>query len=74
MPSRSGKHGEKLLEGFQGTVQVDGYSGHNRLARSDRPGGALTRAACWVYVAARIMLRRAGTGVPGMKILHFPAT
>ena len=48
-PSRSGKHGEKLLEGFQGTVQVDGYSGHNRLARSDRPGGALTRAACWVH-------------------------
>ena len=49
VPSRSGKHGEKLLEGFQGTVQVDGYPGHNRLARSDRPGGALTRAACWVH-------------------------
>ena len=48
-PGRSGKHGEKLLEGFQGTVQVDGYSGHNRLARPDRPGGALTRAACWVH-------------------------
>ena len=32
-PGRSGKHGEKLLERFQGTVQVDGYSGHNRLAR-----------------------------------------
>ena len=48
-PSRSGKHGEKLLEGFQGTVQVDGYSGHNRLARPERPGGALTRAACWVH-------------------------
>ena len=49
VPSRSGKHGEKLLEGFRGTVQVDGYPGHNRLARSDRPGGALTRAACWVH-------------------------
>ncbi len=48
-PSRSGKYGEKLLDGFQGTVQVDGYSGHNRLARSDRPGGALTLAACWVH-------------------------
>ena len=48
-PGRSGKHGEKLLEGFQGTVQVDGYSGHNRLARSDRPGGALTLAACWTH-------------------------
>ena len=49
VPSRSGKHGEKLLEGFQGTVQVDGYPGHNRLRREDRPGGALTLAACWIH-------------------------
>ena len=48
-PSRSGKHGEKLLEGFRGTVQVDGYSGHHRLRRPDRPGGALTLAACWAH-------------------------
>ena len=48
-PGRSGKHGENLLEGFQGTVQVDGYSGHNRLRRADRPGGALTLAACWAH-------------------------
>ena len=48
-PSRSGKHGEKLLDGFEGTVQVDGYSGHNRLRREDRPGGPLTLAACWVH-------------------------
>ena len=48
-PGRSGKHGEKLLEGFQGTVQVDGYAGHNRLGRPDRPGGALTLAACWSH-------------------------
>ena len=48
-PGRSGKHGEKLLEGFQGTVQVDGYAGHNRLARPDRAGGALTLAACWIH-------------------------
>ena len=48
-PGRSGKHGETLLEGFQGTVQIDGYSGHKRLARPDRPGGALTLAACWTH-------------------------
>ncbi len=48
-PGRSGKHGEKLLDGFRGTVQVDGYAGHNRLARADRPGGALTLAACWAH-------------------------
>ena len=49
VPSRSGKHGEKLLEGFKGTVQVDGYPGHNRLRRGDRPGGPLTLAACWIH-------------------------
>ncbi len=48
-PGRSGKHGEKLLEGFKGTVQVDGYAGHNRLGRPDRPGGALTLCACWAH-------------------------
>jgi len=49
VPSRSGKHGETLLEGFQGTVQVDGYPGHNRRRREGRPGGALTLAACWIH-------------------------
>ena len=48
-PSRSAKHGEKLLDGFEGTVQVDGYCGHNRLRREARPGGPLTLAACWVH-------------------------
>ena len=48
-PGRGGEHGEKLLEGFSGTVQVDGYSGYNRLRRSDRTDGALTLAACWVH-------------------------
>jgi len=73
-PSRSGKHGEKLLEGFQGTVQVDGYSGHNRLGRSTRPGGALTLAACWIYVAARPMLRMVGIALLNKAVARFSAT
>ena len=48
-PGRGGKYGEKLLEGFSGTLQTDGYSGYNRLRRSDRPDGALTLAACWAH-------------------------
>ena len=48
-PSRGGTHGERLLAGFSGTVQVDGYPGYNRLRRAERPGGALTLAACWVH-------------------------
>ncbi len=57
-PGRSGKYGEKLLEGFEGTVQVDGYSGHNRLARPGPPGGGGTPAARWGYVWAPVMLGR----------------
>ena len=48
-PSRGGAQGEKLLEGFSGTAQVDGYSGYNRLRRADRTGGALTLASCWTH-------------------------
>ena len=48
-PGRGGKHDETLLKGFQGTVQVDGYFSHRRLARLDRPGGALTLATCWTH-------------------------
>ena len=48
-PGRGGAHGEKLLEGFSGTAQVDGYSGYHRLRRSDRAHGALTLAACRVH-------------------------
>ena len=48
-PAAAARYGEKLLEGFSGTLQTDGYSGYNRLRRSDRPDGALTLAACWAH-------------------------
>ena len=38
VPSRSGKHGEKLLEGFKGTVQVDGYSRAQPAGPAGPPG------------------------------------
>ena len=46
---RGGKHGAKLLEGFSGTAQVDGYSGHNLLTRSDRPEVPVRLANCWAH-------------------------
>ena len=52
-PGRGGKHGDELLKGFSGTVQIDGYSGHNILARPERDGGALTRALCLAHVRRR---------------------
>ena len=48
-PGRGGEHAERFLDGFDGILQVDGYAGHNRLGRADRPGGALTLAACWIH-------------------------
>ena len=42
------------MEGFSGTVQLDGYSGHNTLARPDRPGGPVTRALCWAHVIRKL--------------------
>ena len=48
-PGRGGRYGEALLEGFSGTLQVDGYAAYNRLRRHDRPGGAVTLANCWVH-------------------------
>ena len=48
-PGRGARHGEKLLEGFSGTAQIDGYSGYNRLRRADRPEGPLTLAECWAH-------------------------
>ena len=73
-PSRSAEAAQTLLGALApGTVIVcDRYSAYKRLARL--LGGMVTLQFCWVYVAARIMLRRAGTDLPGMTIFHFSAT
>ena len=53
-PGRGGKYGAALLEGFSGTVQVDGYSGHNALMRPDRPEGPVTQALCWAHARRKL--------------------
>ena len=53
-PGRGGKYGAELMEGFSGTVQLDGYSGHNILARPDRAEGPVTRALCWAHVRRKL--------------------
>lgn len=49
-PGRGGKHAAKLLEGFNGILQVDGYAVYKRLAASTRPGGPVTLAYCWSHL------------------------
>jgi len=53
-PGRGGEHAEDFLAGFKGTLQVDAYAGYNRLARSDRSGGALVLANCWAHARRKL--------------------
>ena len=39
-PDRGGENAEHFLTGFDGILQIDGYSGYNRLSRPSRKGGA----------------------------------
>ena len=48
-PSRSGDVAKRLLEGFSGTLQVDGYAGYNAVVREQD----LTRLGCWAHVRRR---------------------
>ncbi len=48
-PGRGGEHAVKLLDGFSGILQVDGYAVYKQLARPARPGGAVTLVYCWSH-------------------------
>ncbi len=50
-PSRSGEVPQRLLEGFQGTLQVDGYSGYNGVCEQQN----LTRIGCWDHVRRKFI-------------------
>lgn len=51
---RGGAHAERFLDGFSGILQVDAYSGYNRLTREDRSGGALVLANCWAHARRKL--------------------
>ena len=49
-PGRHGSHAMDILKGFEGILQVDGYTGYDALAEPRRVGGApLTLAYCWAH-------------------------
>ena len=48
-PGRGGKHAAKLLDGFNGILQVDGYAA-KKLAVPTRHGGPVTLAYCWSHL------------------------
>lgn len=53
-PGRGGEHAEAFLKGFSGVLQVDGYSGYNRLTRADRECGPLRLAYCWAHARQKL--------------------
>ena len=50
-PGRSGQHAERILQGFTGVLQVDGYAGYNRLMAQDR----IRLAYCWAHARRKLV-------------------
>lgn len=54
-PGRHGEHAETFLTGFNGTLQIDGYTGYNRLTKPSRKGGdPITMAYCWAHARRKL--------------------
>ena len=51
-PGRGGIHAERILKGFSGILQVDGYAGYNRLIAPERIGPDIRLAYCWAHARA----------------------
>lgn len=50
-PSRSEEVPLRLLDGFKGTLQTDGYAGYNRVCREQ----GLTRIGCWDHARRKFV-------------------
>jgi hypothetical protein len=54
-PGRGGLHAERILQGFTGILQVDGYAGYNRLIAADRVGPDIRFAYCWAHARRKLV-------------------
>ena len=54
-PGRGGQHAERILQGFGGVLQVDGYAGYNRLIAADRIGPGIQLAYCWAHARRKLI-------------------
>jgi transposase len=52
-PGRGAVHAVKLLDGFKGILQVDGYAGYAQLTKPTREGGPVTLVYCWSHLRRR---------------------
>ena len=54
-PGRHGNHAMGILRGFEGVLQVDGYTGYDALAEPRRVGGSpLALAYCWAHARRKL--------------------
>ena len=58
-PGRGAVHGLKLLDGYRGIVQCDGYAAYKTIA-DNAPGEAITLAFCWAHLRRQLLRHRQG--------------
>lgn len=64
-PGRKGEYAAEILDGFNGTIQVDAYGGYSHLATPRRTGGAPLRLAfCWAHGRRKLIKAMPKKGSP----------
>ncbi len=64
-PGHKGEYAAEILNGFNGTIQVDAYGGYSHLATSDRMGGdPLKLAFCWAHGCRKLIKATPKSGSP----------
>jgi transposase len=61
-PGRGAIHGLKLLKGYRGIVQCDGYTAYKTIAAT--PGEAITLAFCWAHLRRQFFDQAEGGDAP----------
>ena len=52
-PGRAGKHASEILQGFNGILQVDGYTGYNSVL-DPKTNGDIRLAYCWAHARRKL--------------------
>jgi transposase len=64
-PGRKGEYAAEILDGFNGTIQVDAYGAYTHLATPKRTGGDPLRLAfCWAHGRRKLIKAKPGKGSP----------
>jgi len=64
-PGRKGEYAAEILDGFNGTIQVDAYGGYSHLATPKRTSGDPLRLAfCWAHGRRKLIAAKPKKGSP----------